>query len=643
MFDSIRNHSKILMGLLFLLVIPSFVLFGMDSYSRFSDQGAPVAKVAGNKITQGEWDAAHQREVERIRASVPNLDPKLLDSAEARYATLERMVNERVISAAADKQLLVTSDQRLARYLQQDPSIAGLRGADGKLDMERYRQLAASQGMTPEMLEAKVRQDLSAQQVLGGLQQSVLASQSQTDAALNAYLQRREIQIQKWVPADFAAKVQVTDADLEKFYQAQSERFRSVESADIEYLVLDTASLQKSISLPEQDLKTYYEQNVQRLSGKEERRASHILINAAKDAPAADRAKARAKADELLASVRKAPKSFADVARKHSQDTGSATQGGDLDFFAKGAMVKAFEDAAFALKKGDISDVVESEFGFHIIQLTDIKAPKAPSFESMRPQLEADLRKQQAQRQFAEQAETFTNSVYEQADSFKPTADRLKLSVQKAQGLTRTPAAGAQGVLANAKLLQTLFAEESVSKRRNTPAVEVAPNTLVSARIVAYRPAAVRPFAEVKDEVRRQYVVEKSADLAKAEGQAKLASWKDQAAQAQVGAAVTVSRDQTQGQPQAVVDAVLRADPARLPALVGVDLGTQGFVLARVNKLVARDASSPQQVAQSRQQMTQLWGQAETQAYLTHLKQQLKAEILVEKPQLKREETSEKR
>jgi peptidyl-prolyl cis-trans isomerase D len=643
MFDSIRNHSKILMGLLFLLVIPSFVLFGMDSYSRFSDQGAPVAKVAGNKITQGEWDASHQREVERIRASVPNLDPKLLDSAEARYATLERMVNERVISAAADKQLLVTSDQRLARYLQQDPSIAGLRGADGKLDMERYRQLAASQGMTPEMLEAKVRQDLSAQQVLGGLQQSVLASQSQTDAALNAYLQRREIQIQKWVPADFAAKVQVTDADLEKFYQAQSERFRSVESADIEYLVLDTASLQKSISLPEQDLKTYYEQNVQRLSGKEERRASHILINAAKDAPAADRAKARAKVDELLASVRKAPKSFADVARKHSQDTGSATKGGDLDFFAKGAMVKAFEDAAFALKKGDISDVVESEFGFHIIQLTDIKAPKAPSFESMRPQLEADLRKQQAQRQFAEQAETFTNSVYEQADSFKPTADRLKLSVQKAQGLTRTPAAGAQGVLANAKLLQTLFAEDSVSKRRNTPAVEVAPNTLVSARIVAYRPAAVRPFAEVKDEVRRQYVVEKSADLAKAEGQAKLASWKDQAAQAQVGAAVTVSRDQTQGQPQAVVDAVLRADPARLPALVGVDLGTQGFVLARVNKLVARDASSPQQVAQSRQQMTQLWGQAETQAYLTHLKQQLKAEILVEKPQLKREESSEKR
>ena len=643
MFDSIRNHSKILMGLLFLLVIPSFVLFGMDSYSRFSDQGAAVAKVSGNKITQGEWDAAHQREVERIRASVPNIDPKLLDSAEARYATLERMVNDRVIAAAADKQLLVTSDQRLARYLQQDPSIAGLRGADGKLDMDRYRQLAASQGMTPEMLEAKVRQDLSAQQVLGGLQQSVLASQSQTDAALNAFLQRREIQSQKWSPADFAAKVQVTDADLEKFYQTQAERFRSIESADIEYLVLDTAALQKSINLPEQDLKTYYEQNMQRLAGKEERRASHILITAAKDAPAADRTKARAKADELLAAVRKSPKSFADVARKNSQDPGSAAKGGDLDFFAKGAMVKAFEDAAFALKKGEISDVVESEFGFHIIELTDIKAPKAPSFEAMRPQLEADLRKQQAQRQFAEQAETFTNSVYEQADSFKSTAERLKLTVQKAEGLTRSPTPGAQGVLANAKLLQSLFAEESVTKRRNTAAVEVAPSTLVSARIVAYRPAAVRPFAEVKDEVRRQFVMDKSAELAKAEGLTKLAAWKDLAAQAQVGSPVVVSRDMLQGQPQAVVDAALRADPARLPAMVGVDLGSQGYVVARVNKIVPRDAMTPEQLAQSRQQMSQLWGQAESQAYLTHLKQQLKAEILVQKPGAKREDAAEKR
>lgn len=632
MFDSIRNHSKILMGLLFLLVIPSFVLFGIEGYSQFEDKGAVVARVDGQKITQSEWDAAHQAEVDRIRASVPNLDPKLLDSAQARYATLDKMVNERLIARASDKQLLVTSDQRLARYLQQDPSIASLRGADGKLDMDRYRQLAASQGMTPEMLEARVRQDVSNQQVLAGLQASVLVTQRQTDTALDAYLQRREIQVKRWTPADFAANVPVTEADLARYYQDNTDRFRSVENVDLEYLVLDVAALQSKIVLPEQDLKTYYEQNLQRLAGQAQRRASHILINAAKDLPAADKQKARAKAEGLLAEVRKAPKTFAEVARKNSDDTGSAARGGDLDFFARGAMVKPFEDAAFALQKGEISDIVESDFGFHIILLTDIQQPAAPSFETMRPQLEADLRKQQAQRQFAELAETFSNSVYEQSDSLAPVAERLKLTVQKAQTVTRAPAASAQGVWSHPKLLDAIFSDDAISKRRNTAAIEVAPNTLVSARIVTHRPAAVRPLDEVKADVRQRFVQAQSAQLAKTEGPTQLAAWKDAPAQATLGNAVTVSRDQAPAQPQAVIDAALRADPAKLPAWLGVDLGDQGYAVVRVNKVVPRSQASAQQAEQSRQQFARLWGQAESQAYLASLKAQFKVEVLVEKP-----------
>ena len=632
MFDSIRNNSKILMGLLVLLIIPSFVLFGVDGYSNMSDRGAVVAKVGDLEITQQEWDAMHQQEVDRIRASAPNLDAKLLGSDEARYASLERMVNDRLIAVAAEKQLLVTSDQRLANYLQQDPSIASLRGPDGKLDMDRYRQLAASQGMTPEMFEARVRRDLSNQQVLASLQASAVASQRQTDTALQAYLQRREIQIQRFEPAAFAAKVQVTDADLEKFYQAHSERFRSPESADVEYLVLDAAALAKNIQLPEQDVKTYYEQNLQRLAGQEQRRARHILINAAKDAPAAEREKARAKAEALLADVRKDPKAFAELARKNSDDPGSAANGGDLDFFAKGAMVKSFEDAAFALKKGDISAVVETEFGFHIIQLTDIKAPAAPSFDSMRPQLEADLREQQAKRQFAELAETFSNSVYEQADTFKPVAEKLKLTIQQAQGLGRAPTPAKAGVMSNPKVLEALFSEESISKRRNTAAIELGNNTLVSARIVNYRAAAVRPFADVKELVRTQFMLEQAQALAKAEGQARLTAWKAQPAQAQVGNAVVVSRDQTQGQPQAVVDAALRADPSAMPALVGVDLGAQGYAVVRVNKLVPREEPNAQQQAQSREQFARLLGNAEAGAYLAHLRSQFKVEIKVNKP-----------
>lgn len=632
MFETIRNNSKIFMGILVLLIVPSFVLFGVDGYSNMADRGTVVATVGNQNITQQEWDANHQQEVDRIRASMPNLDPKMLGSEEARYATLERMLNDRLIALAADKQLLVTSDQRLANYLQQDPSISSLRGPDGKLDMDRYRQLAASQGMTPEMLEARVRRDLSNQQVLASVQSSALASQRQADGALEVFLQQREIQIQRFDPVTFASQVKVTDAELEKFYQAHSERFRSAESADVEYLVLDAAALAKGIQLPEQDVKTYYEQNMQRLSGQEQRRASHILINAAQDAPAADRAKARAKADDLLARLRQDPKAFANLARQNSDDSGSASRGGDLDFFAKGAMVKAFESTAFSLKKGDISEVVESEFGFHIIQLTDIKIPVTPSLEALRPQMEADLRQQLAKRRFAEYAETFSNSVYEEADSFKAVAEKLKLTVSQAQGLMRTPVAGSTDVLSNPKILEALFAEDSVTKRRNTPAIEVGSNTLVSARIVNYRPAAVRALADVKPTVSAQFVQEQALGLVKAHGEAQLLKWKSQPDQANLGAALVVSRDRPQGQAQVLVDSVLRADPTAMPAWLGVELGDQGYAVVRVNKLVPRDSPNAQLQSQSRDQFSRLLGNAEASAYLAYLKAQFKAEIKVAKP-----------
>lgn len=634
MFDAIRNKSRILMGVLVLLIIPSFVLFGVEGYNNRDDRGAVVAQIGDFEITQQQWDAMHQQEVDKIRASMPNLDPKMLGSAEARYASLERMVNDRMIAVASEKQLLVTSDQRLANYLKQDPSIASLRGPDGKLDMDRYRQLASSQGMTPEMLEAQVRRDLSSQQVLAALQASAMSSQKQSDVALQAFFQRREVQLLGFSPANYAPKVKPTDAELEKFYQSNSDRFRTQETADVEFLVLDAAALAKTIQLTEQDVRTFYDQSVQRLSGQEQRRASHILISASKDATAVEKDKARAKAESMLVSLRKDPKAFADMARKNSDDIGSASSGGDLDFFAKGAMVKVFEDAAFGLKKGEISSVVESEFGFHIIQLTDIKAPVTPSIEAMRPQLEADMRQQQAKRQFAEFAETFSNSVYEQADTFSSVAEKLRLQVQQAKGVTRFSMAGQQGVMANPKILEAIFSEESISKRRNSAAIELGNNTLASARLVNHRPAALRPYIDVKELVRAEFVVEQAMVLAKADGEARLAEWIKSPTAAPLGPILLMSRDQTQGQAQKLVDAVLRVDPSIMPVLVGVDLGSIGYVVTRINKVVPRDEPSAQQKAQTREQFARLLASAEASAYMAHLRTQLKVKILVTKPKV---------
>jgi peptidyl-prolyl cis-trans isomerase D len=633
MFDFVRNNTKIMMGLLFLLIIPSFVLFGLEGYSRFDDKGIVVAKVDGQKINQSDWDAAHKSEVDRIRASMPNLDVKLFDTPEAKYATLERMVRDKVIAAAAQKMHLVASDTRLARELQQSPAIAALRTPDGKLDMERYKQLAASQGMTPEMFEMQVRSDLSNRQVIQGVQASAYATSAQTQTALNAFMQRREVQILNFPVTDYLSKVTVSDVDLQTYYEKNKAKYQSMESADIEFLVLDIETLRQSVTLNEQDLKSYYEQNLQRLSSKEERRASHILITANKEAPEAEKKVARAKAEELLKSVKAKPASFAEVARKNSQDPGSALKGGDLDFFGRGAMVKVFEDAVFSMKKSDISDLVESEFGYHIIQVTDIKAPKAQSFESLRPSLEADLKKEQAQRKYAELAETFSNMVYEQSDSLKPVADKLKLNIQKANQVARQPAAGQpKSVLTNPALLNALFNEASLQKQRNTEAIEVAPSTLVSARVVKHQPAATLPLAEVKEFVKRALTQEKAAEIAKAQGEQRLAALKAKTGSDALPNAIVISRENTQRQLPQVIDAALRADPSNLPSVNGVDLGAQGFAVVRVTKIFPPEPENKALMAQAQQQFTQLWGTAETQAYIAQLKTKLKAEILVPKP-----------
>ena len=639
MFDFVRNNTKIMMGLLFLLIIPSFVMFGLEGYSRFNDQGATVAKVNGNKISQGEWDAAHKREVDRLRSSMPNIDVKMFDTPEAKYATLERLVRDQVVAAAAKKLQLVASDTKLARELQSIPAIAALRSPDGKLDMERYKQLVASQGMTPEMFEMQMRADISNQQVIQGVQASAFATLAQTQTAMNAFMQRREVQIVNIPAADFLSKVNVSEADIQAYYDKNSNKFQSAESADIEYVILDIESLRQTIVLNEQDLKSYYEQNLQRLSSKEERRASHILITAAKDAPEAEKKAARAKAEELLKAVKAKPTSFAEVARKNSQDPGSAVKGGDLDFFGRGAMVKAFEDAAFSLKKADISDIVESEFGYHIIQLTDIKAPKAQSFESLRPSLEADLKKQQAQRKFAEMAETFSNTVYEQSDSLKPVAEKLKLTVQKASKVARNAEAlnpQSKNLLSHPALLQALFSDASLQKQRNTEAIEVAPNTLVSARVVKHQPAATLALTEVKDLVKRNLTQDKAAEMAKAQGEQKLANLKTSAEG--LPNAIVLSREKSQRQLPQVVEAVLKADPNKLPAVSGVDLGAQGYAVIRVTKVLPPEDNQAL-MKQAQQQFTQLWGSAETLAYLAELKSLMKAEILVAKPSAEKAKT----
>jgi peptidyl-prolyl cis-trans isomerase D len=635
MFDFVHKNARIMQFVLFLLIVPSFAFVGIDGYNRMLNSGNDVAKVDGRGIKEAELDAAYKNEIERIRAANPSVDVKLIDTPEAKYATLERLVREQVIGAAARDAHFETSDQRLANELQADPTIASLRQPDGKIDKERYKLLVGSQGLTPEMFEARVRSQISARQVFKGIQGSGFTTNAVGDVALNAFLQKREVQVSVFDAASFAGKVTLTDADVEAYFKENQALFQSPEQANIEYVVLDIETIKKSITVTDEELKSYYEQNQARLATQEERRASHILITSQKGAPAAERDKAKAKAQSLLDAVKKAPATFAEVAKANSQDPGSAVKGGDLDFFARGAMVKPFEDAAYALKKGDISDLVESDFGFHIIQLTDIKSAKQRSFEEAKPELMEEVKKQQAQKKFAEAAETFTNAVYEQSDSLKPIADKLKLEVKTAANVTRTAAPGATGVLANPKFLNAIFSTDAIEKKRNTEAMELASKQLVSGRIAQYTAARTLPLAEVKDRVRQRLTAVHSFDMAKKEGMEKLAAWKAAPASAAMPDAVVIARNQPQNLPIQIVEAAMKADTAKLPDFVGVEVPGRAYYVAKINKVLPPVAADEATVKQARTQVAQAAVSAEDQAYYSLLKERFKTDIKIAKPALK--------
>lgn len=630
MFDFFRKHMRAMQFVLVLLILPSFVFFGIQGYSRMGEGGnATVAKVAGQNITQGELDAALRDQVERVRRQMPGVDAKLFDSPEMKRRILDDLVRDRVTLAAADQLNLATTDDRLRRQFVADPQFALLRNPDGSVN----KDVLAQQGMSSEMFALRLGQDIAKRQVLFGVAGTVLAPATTSAAAMDALLQQREIQVQRFNAKDYAAKISPSEADLEKYYKDpdHAAQFMAPEQATVEYAVLDLEALKKGVMVSESDLRKYYEENSARYTAPEERRARHILIKADKDTPAIDRAKAKAKAEALLGELKANPAAFAELAKKNSDDSGSAQRGGDLDFFGRGAMVKPFEDAAFGLKPGEISTVVESDFGFHIIQLTATRGGEKRSFDTVRPEMEEEVKRQLAQRRFSEVAVEFTNTVYEQPDSLKPVVEKLKLEVRTVPGVQRSPTPGATGPLASPKFLDLLFGNDALRNKRNTEAVETGTNQLVSGRIVSYSPAQLLPFADVKAGVQAAVVADRAAAQARHDGEARLAGLKQAQGGAMTEPMQVVSRAQRRDLPPPLIDAVLRADASKLPVFVGVDLGAQGYAIAKIDKVLGRDPAAGD-ARQISSQYAQAWGEAEAMAYLSALKTRFKVDIKAAAP-----------
>lgn len=623
-FDAVRNNKRVVQIFLALITLP-FAFWGIDSYVRNTGAGADLASVGDTKITLPQFDQAWRAQQDRMRQVLgASFRPESMNTPEARLAVLNSLVDQRLLLLEASQGRLGASDSLLRDAIGKIPALQ----ENGQFSMARYQAALAAQGMSQAQFEAQMRQDLTLQQLVGALGETGMAGNKVVDKLLRIQTEERQIAEWRFAPEQFAEQVKITLPAIEKYYAQNLKRFEVAEQARVEYVVLSLEGLLAQVKPGDGEVTAWYEGHQDRYQQAEERRASHILILASGDM---DREKARAKAEEVLKEVQKSPARFAELARQHSQDPGSAEKGGDLGFFGRGMMVKPFEDSVFGLRENELSGLVQSEFGYHIIRLTEIKPGKLRSLADARSEIEDELRRQVASRQFAEAAETFSNMVYEQPDSLQPAAEKFKLKIQQSGWLPRSPSPemlAGLGQLGNQKVLASVFSEESLKKKRNTEAVEVAPNTLLAARVVEYRPATTQPMAAVKTEIEALLKAEEEAALARAAGESKLRELQQGAEDKLAWAPLrNVSRQDARQLPVASLKAIFRADVRRLPAYVGADLGGGGYALYKITAV-----SHPEKVDDNRRKALQgeystILGQEDFAAYLAGLRLRYKIDI----------------
>lgn len=625
MLDAFRTHRRWLMFFLLVLVFPSFVVTGIYSYNRFMGDDLAIARVGDLQVSAQEFEFARREQADRLRQTQGDaFDMKQLDTPEARAAILDRLLIERALTREAVQDNLVVSEAEAVALIK----AASPFQRDGRFDPAAYQAFLVGRGSGDQQFVEEVRQDLMRQKLIDAVGTTAIVPKALQERVRVLLEESREVREIVFRPEDFLASATVTDEALKTFYENNKARFETPETIKVEYLVLTPEALGGLAAPTDADLRAFYEQNKARFGADEQRRVSHILI-----APeGGDKTAARARAAELATRLRANPAEFAKVAQQYSKDPGSAANGGDLGVVARGTMGKSFEDAVFNLKADEISDPVETEFGYHVIRLTELRPAQARPFDEVKGEIARELAAQAGQKRFAEAAEQFTNIVYEQSDSLDPAAEKFKLKPQVIDGVTRQGAAGSKQL--TPRLIEALFADEALRSKRNTQAIEVAPNTLVSARVLEHKPAAVRSFEEVRPQVEAALRREEAARLAKAAGEARLAELVKSPSDAGFGPVAAISRANPQGRPPVLVNAVMRPAADTLPATIGTELPGGFYVVSRVLTSSLPAAVNEQARQEQLRALDQITANADNLAYVSGVKQRQKVVVLKPEYQL---------
>lgn len=488
--------AKIIVG----LIIVVFALFGFGSITTYLAPVPKVATVAGEDITRQELETGMERQRRMLLSE--GTSPDDIDEEQLRDQALQSLIERRLLSHAAEELGLYVSEEKIDQQIVQTPAFQ----MDGVFDPQQFQMVIGGAGYTPLTYRAELRRDMKFQQLNRGIQASAFYTVPEAKRAASLADQTRDVAYMRIAVDELMDEVTVTDEEVREYYDNHTNEFRTPETVNLAYLELNRNDLMDEVEVTEAELKALYEETKHLYSRDENRRVAHILIEAGDER---SQEEARQQIEKIRQRIKEG-EDFAEMAEEFSEDPGSAAEGGDLGYQARGAYTEEFDEVAFSLEVNELSEPVETEFGYHLIKVLDVEPEEVPSFAEVRDEVETELRETRAEEKFVSRSTRLAEIAYESPDLQGP-ANELGMEVKTTGHVSRD---ASEGIAANDKVMDAAFSPDLLTDRNNSDVIEITPNHHVVVRVREHKPSEVKPYDQVAEEVRQRLAREKATLMA---------------------------------------------------------------------------------------------------------------------------------
>ena len=579
MLEQIRSRTQTTFAkvILTIIIIP-FALFGIDSYLSSVGSNISIGSVNGEPITSQELQKTESQFIAQIKSQDESTDPEVFASLEFKKAVLDKLISKKLVSQAVKDSGFYISDKQVGTYISGMPEFQKA----GKFSQEQYDQVLKINNLTPNKFDISIKKDLGSQQVKDSLRKLIYTPKNKIQNLVDLTYQKRDVSIYELKQDDFKKEIDLSDVALKKVYEESKSSFIRPDQVKINFIIHSVAGIVPNIKISDKEVKNYFTNNINRYQTEQQRRAKHILFTVGADLSDAEVKEIAGNAQDILNKIKKNPKSFQKNAKKYSQDAESAKNGGDLGFFSRGDMTKVFEDTVFSMSKNQISELIKTEFGFHIVMLTDIKGDEV-KFESVKNQIKGELIFNAALAEYGSNAEDFSNIVYERSENLQEVAKKFDLKIESSEWLSFEDA---KKFFNNEAFAQAIFDKNAIDEKKNIPAIEASPNNLVAARVLDFRKASPKPFEEVKGKIKEFLKEAESQKLLMAAGaklindvksKTRTVDWIDQ---------LVIDRVDRKGLSDPLINAIFKMDYKDLPALTGLYDSRGEYIIVQLNKVV---------------------------------------------------------